>query len=1090
MSAQPSRRDAGTLIDSLLRKTRAREGRVASSLALALVTLVAFCALAGVAGAATILVDSDLPFPHSPGDGNCTLNEAIANANADNNVASGTDCAAGSGTDTIVLEAGVTYPPVSCSANSITTPIVIEGNGATIQTGLGAPFCNFLKVSSGGDLTLRHATVRDGGNNAPCLQVTSLASATVEDTTFRNCFGNSSLWIVGTDANLTMRNSAVDPINSPTLSLNTTGILNIINSTLGDLALSSFATNPLNRFEHVTVRQLINSGSVTVQNSIITNGCVGFHPISGGYNVSAATSCGFNTMPGDVEGVPIQFSNSIPLDNGGPTPTQGLAAISPAVDRIPPGTNGCGTTITEDQRHFQPRPFGLGCDSGAFERLQNCETEVSEFDDYTLVYELDLPDNADYNAGTPPYSVDDTTSIAAFDRVAYCLELDNGGSGLDWVWVSMDDFTGGTVTHTGVPVSSTGAIFETGVGGITDMNVFSNVAGVVTSSGIATGNLEFWHNGYTSIANSGVSGSSSRYDFDDMPSGSNLHGSLQVHNYGASQTVFAWNAWDSNDADAVGIGSRPSGEPDWTFAANAPSHTVRKNLRVFVREPTCTDGDGDGYGNPGDASCTNGAATDCNDGDSAINPGATEILCDAIDQNCNGNGDDDVNADGDPVTFCAGDCDDGDSDNYPGNTEVCDGQDNDCDSSVDEGFDNDSDGTADCFDTDDDNDGVLDAAPDLDPLDPDVCEDTDADTCDDCAVGTDDFGPLADNDPANDGPDGDGDGLCDAGDPTFNCPDPGTIDYQGFTAASCASSVVKAKNQATLDAYLVDFGVGGGTKPKHLNLQFNPAGNVIIPSPCRIKVLGASKLIDLTGTVCLYGRAGITVGAGTPNPLSAIDATGGEILMVSEEDKVQTKAGIGYAADLMTIEAAATAEIGSGSTVTVAGPLTVTSDGTSSTSQALIQPGSTLMVDALTMSAQNAVRLRDNTAGAVTGDLTLTSTGGVSSSVAEIQQGSIVVIGGNLSLAGFSARIGGSAGVDVTGTATLAASGSATASDAEILSNATLTAADVTQTAAHKALLSGGATIDAGAGNVEIDAPVCVINGTVTSGSTSGSCLP
>lgn len=31
------------------------------------------------------------------------------------------------------------------------------------------------------------------------------------------------------------------------------------------------------------------------------------------------------------------------------------------------------------------------------------------------------------------------------------------------------------------------------------------------------------------------------------------------------------------------------------------------------------------------------------------------------------------------------DCDDGDPDNYPGNTEVCDGQDNDCDGTVDEG---------------------------------------------------------------------------------------------------------------------------------------------------------------------------------------------------------------------------------------------------------------------------------------------------------------------------------------------------------------------------------------------------------------------
>ncbi len=328
---------------------------------------------------------------------------------------------------------------------------------------------------------------------------------------------------------------------------------------------------------------------------------------------------------------------------------------------------------------------------------------------------------------------------------------------------------------------------------------------------------------------------------------------------------------------------------------------------------------------------------------------------------------------------------------------------------------------------------------------------------------------------------------------TIDCPDPATPGiYGGFTAADCASSVVKAKNQAQLDAYLADFGVGGGTKPKHLNVQFNPATtNVTVISPCRIKMLGASKLIAIAAdNVCLYGRAGVTVGAGTPAAGSLIDADDGDILMVSEENKVQTKPGIGYIAGDMELEASTTAEIGSGSTVVVGGPLTLTSDGTASTSHALIQPGSDVTVDDLTMTAPQQVRIRDNADVDVTNDLTMTSSGGTSSSVAEIQQGSIVVIGIDLAMSGFSVQIGAGAGVDVTGTATLAASGSATASDAEILSNASLTAADVSQTATHKAVLSGGATVDAGAGNALIDAPVCAISGTVTSGSTSGSCLP
>jgi len=77
--------------------------------------------------------------------------------------------------------------------------------------------------------------------------------------------------------------------------------------------------------------------------------------------------------------------------------------------------------------------------------------------------------------------------------------------------------------------------------------------------------------------------------------------------------------------------------------------------------------------------------------------------------------------------------------------------------------DTDADGLCDLGDADDDNDGITDPS-DTDPLDPNVCADADGDTCDDCAVGTDGFGPLADNDPDNDGTDTDGDGACDLGD--------------------------------------------------------------------------------------------------------------------------------------------------------------------------------------------------------------------------------------------------------------------------------------------------------------------------------------
>jgi len=67
------------------------------------------------------------------------------------------------------------------------------------------------------------------------------------------------------------------------------------------------------------------------------------------------------------------------------------------------------------------------------------------------------------------------------------------------------------------------------------------------------------------------------------------------------------------------------------------------------------------------------------------------------------------------------------------------------------GNDHDMDGVCDDMDEDDDNDNVTDDE-DSDPFDNTVCSDTDGDGCDDCSYGV--FNPN------NDGPDDDGDGMC------------------------------------------------------------------------------------------------------------------------------------------------------------------------------------------------------------------------------------------------------------------------------------------------------------------------------------------
>lgn len=72
-----------------------------------------------------------------------------------------------------------------------------------------------------------------------------------------------------------------------------------------------------------------------------------------------------------------------------------------------------------------------------------------------------------------------------------------------------------------------------------------------------------------------------------------------------------------------------------TVALNSPTNLAGQT--GTVNAPACMDSDGDGYGSPGDASCPNGAQTDCNDAAPLINPGAAENCTDALDNDCDNN---------------------------------------------------------------------------------------------------------------------------------------------------------------------------------------------------------------------------------------------------------------------------------------------------------------------------------------------------------------------------------------------------------------------------------------------------------------------
>lgn len=113
------------------------------------------------APAETLLVETNVVTPKP--DGRCSLVEAINNANGDRQVHA--DCAAGNGTDTIVLPSSSLQriaQPVPSRANqglpSITSPIVIEGNESLVSVD-PVPVDIVFNVAAAGDLTLKDTTI-------------------------------------------------------------------------------------------------------------------------------------------------------------------------------------------------------------------------------------------------------------------------------------------------------------------------------------------------------------------------------------------------------------------------------------------------------------------------------------------------------------------------------------------------------------------------------------------------------------------------------------------------------------------------------------------------------------------------------------------------------------------------------------------------------------------------------------------------------------------------------------------------------------------------------------------------------------------
>jgi CSLREA domain-containing protein len=349
-------------------------------------------------------------------DGNCSIREAIINAN--NDAATWPDCAAGSGDDTILLPAGtITFAianPSSSPANldseqqaakgdlDILSSLTITGDpaGTTIDANQLDRIFDINPDADGDPSTptpsitvsINTLTITNGRQNqSGAVRVNAHATVTMDRVTI----SNSNSWAddgggiyVFSDGALTLTNSTVSGNTSLLLDggVKSEGSLAIVNSTITNNSTSGVTPNrgqglgcngPL-----CSIRNTIIAGNGTAPRGD-TEGFI----TSLGYNIIGKTTDNMGNplttitaTTGDQFEVGAAAVALQPLaNNGGPTPTHALGAASIAIDA------GDSSGATNDQTG-SPRPCDLatvanaaggdGADIGAFEVQGACTSNA------------------------------------------------------------------------------------------------------------------------------------------------------------------------------------------------------------------------------------------------------------------------------------------------------------------------------------------------------------------------------------------------------------------------------------------------------------------------------------------------------------------------------------------------------------------------------------------------------------------------------------------------------------------------------------------------------------------------------------------
>lgn len=207
-----------------------------------------------------------------------------------------------------------------------------------------------------------------------------------------------------------------------------------------------------------------------------------------------------------------------------------------------------------------------------------------EADGYRLLYKLNLPGSdarVNDNARRVSYHEIDNRSVLAPNpvRVGYYLKLTRKNGAVEWVWTAFDrPAQMHNLDYLSIPRRGT---FQTRVD---HLDVASNSDRVVTGKDISTGSIEFGTGNYRQIGALGLGGNDDDFDFDDsLDTGTSGYGCMQVHNWGAGETVWAFNRFNNGETPCLGIGNNPNGPRDWTHTGNAENDYDVRELYVLVK---------------------------------------------------------------------------------------------------------------------------------------------------------------------------------------------------------------------------------------------------------------------------------------------------------------------------------------------------------------------------------------------------------------------------------------------------------------------------------------------------------------------------